>query len=51
MMRTSSAFCSSVLSPGRDGQSMFATVAIQAARNSRGAGGIARSSSSLSGTG
>src|ERR1035438_2928393 len=40
-MASNSAFCSGVLSVLRDGQSMFATVATQAPRNSRaGSGGI-----------
>ena len=38
-MRIASRCCSAVESPGRVGQSMFATVATQAARNSRGNGG------------
>src|SRR5437899_943037 len=38
---SNSAFCSAVVSPFREGQSMLTTVAIQAARNSRiGAGGL-----------
>src|SRR5437879_12899404 len=40
IIATSSAFCSAVLSLGDEGQSILATDAIQAARNSRvGAGG------------
>src|SRR5215212_7345973 len=35
----SSSFCSHTLNPGRDGQSMLATDATHAPRNSRGAGG------------
>src|SRR5688572_20605752 len=38
-MAMSSACCSHVDSPGRDGQSMFATLATQAPRNSRATGG------------
>src|SRR2546426_91491 len=38
-MASNSAFCSAVLSPFLDGQSMLTTVAIQAARNSRAGGG------------
>ena len=36
---TSSYFCSKTLRPGLEGQSMLATVATQAARNSRGGEG------------
>ena len=40
-MAVSSACCCWVVNPGRDGQSMFFTVAIHAPRNSRGgAGGV-----------
>ena len=45
-MASNSAFCSAVLSAFREGQSMFPTVATQAARNSlSGAGGTTREGS------
>src|SRR5207237_8855886 len=49
-MAISSAFCSAVLSPFLEGQSMFATVAIHAPRNSRnGRGGVAAGSEAVAG--
>ena len=45
-MEINSDICAAVLSPGFDGQSMFATVATQSPRNSRsGRGGTARDAS------